>query len=228
MNHPARLRFPPGDREPAPASHGRCRVWLVAAALAVGLGLIACGGDAGSEQSGGLPDLEFMRFPDPATSPYCLPFPTGVTATVSQSWSEVGSHRGRFAYDFALPFGAEVAAARDGTVTEIRDDYSDSDRTGGHENGLFVVHADGTMAVYLHFQEAGVAVDVGDEVETGDILGRVGTSGTAVPHLHFEVWEGQGERSQWYRSLPVSFRDATAPLDAWGGLVRLSYTAGDC
>jgi murein DD-endopeptidase MepM/ murein hydrolase activator NlpD len=92
----------------------------------------------------------------------------------------------------------------------------------------FVLHDDGTMAMYLHLSESGVLVDVGDDVTTGDVIGLVGTTGTDVPHLHFEVWEGQGAGTQWYRSLPVSFANATAPLDDWGGLVESYYEALPC
>ena len=107
-----------------------------------------CGTDDG--ESSELPDLAFMQFPDPTTSPYCLPYSVGETARVSQAWGDIGTHRGRFAIDFSMVIGAEIAAARGGRVIEIRDQYSDDDRTGGHENGVFALHDDGTMAMYLH------------------------------------------------------------------------------
>ena len=183
-------------------------------------------GEGSSESS--LPDLQPMRFPEPADSAYCLPYPVGESAWVSQSWSDTGTHRGRFAYDFSMPFGAQVTAARGGTVTEIRDEYADDDPTGGHENGVFVLHDDGTMAMYLHLAEDGVLVDVDETVTLGQVIGSVGTTGTSVPHLHFEVFEGQGDGTQWYRTLPVSFRNATQPLDDWGGLFRIDYESLPC
>ena len=189
------------------------------------IGVVACGdGSSGSS----LPDLAPMRFPDTAESPYCLPYPVGESATVSQSWSESGTHRGRFAYDFSMPFGSQVTAARAGRVTEIRDQYRDDDRSGGHENGVFVLHDDGTMAMYLHMSEDGVLVNVGDTVTTGQLIGLVGTTGTAVPHLHFEVFEGQGEGTQWYRTLPISFKNVPGPLDDWGGLLATTYESSPC
>jgi murein DD-endopeptidase MepM/ murein hydrolase activator NlpD len=211
-----------------PAATARCitRRWGIPAACAVlAIVVASCGGDR-SEPA--LPDLEFMRFPDPATSPYCLPYPVGQAARVSQPWSGAGTHRGRFAIDFAMPVGSTVTAARGGLVTETRTQYSDDDRTGGHENGVFVLHDDGTMATYLHMGEDGVLVDVDDTVTVGTPIGLVGTTGTSVPHLHFEVFEGQGDSSQWYRSVPVSFANAHAPLDEWGGLMRTAYEAGPC
>jgi murein DD-endopeptidase MepM/ murein hydrolase activator NlpD len=201
------------------------------ALLLVALVVVESGCGSGSSDSGlpdsTLPDLEFMRFPDPATSPYCLPYPIGETASVSQAWGDTGTHRGRFAIDFSMPFGAEITAARSGVVTEARYRYSDDDRTGGHENGVFVLHEDGTMASYLHMSEDGVFVEVGDEVTSGQVIGLVGTTGTAVPHLHFEVFEGQGEGTQWYRTVPVSFAN-TSHFDQWGGLLSIDYESLPC
>jgi hypothetical protein len=38
-----------------------------------------------------------------------------------------------------------------------------------------------------------ISVKVGDMVRQGDFLGYIGSSGqTAIPHLHFEVWDGYG------------------------------------
>ena len=176
------------------------------------------------------PTLEFLQFGDPAESPYCLPYPEGDSFYVNNTYSTRPSHVGRFAYDFAMPIGSEIAAARAGTATEIRDQYGDDEPVGGRENGVFVVHDDGTMAVYLHMSEDGVLVDVGDRVEAGDVIGLVGTSGTSPsnPHLHFEVFEGQGEGSQWYKTLPVNFRNAKGALDDRGGLAQSDYEALAC
>ena len=220
-----------GTAEPdASRSH---RVWVIATAVlaltTMGLGIwVVSEQDRSGEST--LPTLEFLRFGDPAESPYCLPFPEGESYYINNSYSTRGSLIGRFAYDFAMPFGSEIAAARAGTVTETRDQYRDDEAVGGHENGVFVVHDDGTMAAYLHMSEEGVLVDVGDEVRAGDVIGFVGTSGTSPnnPHLHFEVFEGQGEGSQWYRTLPVNFRNAKGALDERGGLAETDYEALIC
>ena len=200
-------------------------VLAVCLVTVVALGIAACG-DA--ETGSRLPDLEPLQFPDPESSPYCLPYPVGETASVSQAWGDSGTHRGRFSIDFSMPFGSEITAARSGVVTEIRDQYRDDDRTGGHENGVYVLHDDKTMAAYLHMSEGGVLVEVGDEVDTGDVIGLVGTTGTPIPHLHFEVYEGQDDGTQWYKTLPVSFANAKAPLDEWGGLRRTQYESLPC
>ena len=95
-----------------------------------------------------------------------------------------------------MPFGAEITAARSGAVTESGISTATA-RTGGHENGVFVLHEDGTMALYLHMSEDDVLVEVGEPRSTRSVIGLVGTTGTAVPHLHFEVFEGQGEGTQY-------------------------------
>ena len=179
--------------------------------------VIAVSGCAASESQ--LPVLPFSQFGDPGDSLYCLPYAEGIQMAVNNSYSTEGSHRGRFAYDFAMPFGTEVTAARAGDVTEIRTEYRDEDTNGGHENGVYILHDDGTMAAYLHLRSGGVFVDVGDEITVGQVIGEVGTTGTSPhnPHLHFEVWEGQGV--QWYQTLPVNFRNAQGPHDPAQGLV---------
>jgi murein DD-endopeptidase MepM/ murein hydrolase activator NlpD len=89
--------------------------------------------------------------------------------------NDVATHSGdrRYAYDFRMPVGSLITAARGGTVVVVVDHYSDADHEFGHEN------------------LTGSLVDVGDVVRHGDPLGIVGTSGSIgrdlVPHLHFEV-----------------------------------------
>jgi murein DD-endopeptidase MepM/ murein hydrolase activator NlpD len=193
--------------------------------LAVLVSVSAC-----SESGPDLPDLEFSQFGNPAESLYCLPYPVGETATVNQSYSSQSSHRGRFAYDFAMPFGSRITAARDGTVLEIKDQFADDEAVGGHENGAYIGHNDGTMAAYLHFSEEGMLVGVGDEVAAGQVIGLVGTSGTSKdnPHLHFEVFE-HVDHPYWYQTLPVNFRNASGPLDTSDGLlIDTSYEALEC
>ncbi|MEX2443349.1 MAG: M23 family metallopeptidase [Alkalispirochaeta sp.] len=81
--------------------------------------------------------------------------------------------------DFAVDFGTAVYAAADGVVQEIR-------REPFLGLSVTVAHRGEYETVYAHLQEA--IVSVGDEVNGGNTLGYVGSTGMSTgPHLHFEV-----------------------------------------
>lgn len=160
-------------------------------------------------------------FAEPAHSNYCLPFPLGTSVPVLQSYCspEGWSHQGRFAYDFGCDMGDEILAAQDGVVFTVGDEWPDDDPTSGHENRVLIRQADGTMAFYAHFQQSSIPVHAGDNVTTGQLIGRCGSSGTpSVPHLHFEVFESAAY--DWDHGVPVNFRNAEGTLDARGGLAE--------
>jgi murein DD-endopeptidase MepM/ murein hydrolase activator NlpD len=55
-------------------------------------------------------------------------------------------------------------------------------------NGDGNYYNDGLRSYYLHFANNGIAVDEGDIIQAGDLLGYGGMTGlTWTPHLHFEV-----------------------------------------
>ncbi len=56
-------------------------------------------------------------------------------------------------------------------------------------NTTFIDHGWGVYSGYLHQTE--ILVAVGDVVETGQVIGRVGQTGRVTgPHLHWEIWVG--------------------------------------
>lgn len=58
-------------------------------------------------------------------------------------------------------------------------------------NDVEVRMKNGLTAVYAHLQKGSVAVQPGDRVKAGQLLGRLGNSGGSLaPHLHFHVVEG--------------------------------------
>ena len=60
-------------------------------------------------------------------------------------------------------------------------------------NHVVLRHEDGRETRYWHMKSGTVAVEMGDQVDCGDVLGLVGSSGNStVPHLHFEVHDGGG------------------------------------
>ncbi len=85
--------------------------------------------------------------------------------------------------DFAAPGGTPIWAAADGTVMQ-------AGWNGGY--GYFTCLSHGTVdgqglsTCYAHQSEILVSVD--QTVQAGDVIGRVGTTGTSTgDHLHFEV-----------------------------------------
>jgi murein DD-endopeptidase MepM/ murein hydrolase activator NlpD len=174
------------------------------------------------------PRLPCGGYPAQESSPYVLPWPAGSEFTVltGNCRDDVSTHSGdrRYAYDFRMPVGSLITAARAGTVVVVVDGYSDSDHEFGHENIVFVTHGDGTLSLYFHLRQSGALVGVGDVVRQGDPIGRVGTSGSIgrdlVPHLHFEV---ASQTRPAILSLPISFRNTRPHPD---GLVEgQSYRA---
>lgn len=98
----------------------------------------------------------------------------------------------------------EIIAAADGTVELVHDGEYDRCHASadgnidcdGHEekaNSVILVHDYGMRTWYWHMKTDSVAVNEGDEVRRGDVLGLVGSSGTSsFPHLHFEVVDPNG------------------------------------
>lgn len=147
-----------------------------------------------------------------STMEYAFPFGGGAPRELAQGAGGRGTHVGlnRWSYDFALPIGTPVLAAREGWVLSVRDGFGE----GGDDpdlreraNQVMVLHDDDTIALYGHLSR-GIRVDQGDRVEVGDFLGSSGNSGYSTgPHLHFQVsvqrWRQQP------KSIPIRFRGHT-------------------
>lgn len=88
--------------------------------------------------------------------------------------------RPHFGYDIAAPTGAPVIAPAAGTVTLAEDDLY-------YEGGtVFVDHGHGLVSIFLHMSELGV--NVGDVLEPGDAIGKIGATGRVTgAHLHWAV-----------------------------------------
>jgi len=124
-----------------------------------------------------------------------VPFGCGLTFPVSQA-HQTGSHlqSDSWAWDFRMPEGTPVVAAREGVVRLARGDSS----AGGCDaryaplaNYVVVDHGDGLETQYLHFRD--VVVRPGDRVNAGDLLGFSGKTGWACgAHLHFKVARAAG------------------------------------
>jgi len=119
------------------------------------------------------------------------------------------------AIDWAMPVGTLVCAARGGTVVALR-----QDSTLGVKNpkfissGNFVIirHDDGTFAEYGHLKRKGVLVWLGQQVESGAVIGFSGGTGySSGPHLHLCVF--QNIDAQTRRSIPLQFRTKNGAVE---------------
>lgn len=125
-----------------------------------------------------------------AVPEYRLPFPVGDSAKLIQGNNGPWGHSGAaaFAYDFIMPIGRPVTAARAGVVVAVEERFQDRNRTPGQENFVVVRHDDGTFGRYYHLTADGVLTTLSAKVAAGDTIGRSGDTGaSAGPHLHFDV-----------------------------------------
>ncbi len=204
----------PGEprAEPAHAAH-RWRKWialLAVTAVAVIVALVLSRGPR-----------ELDRYPPAGASRYRLPWPGGVGhLCVQGNHGIVSHHEGEeFAYDFAMPVGSPVSAARAGEVSGVEQDR-EGYGPGQLGNAVTIDHEDGTAAVYAHIRRGGSRVRVGDRVARGQVIAESGNIGNSMmPHLHFHVYDHTG------RSVPVTFPEA----DADAGVPRIfrSYTSAN-
>lgn len=155
---------------------------------------------------------------------YKLPFPEGKSYRVSQGNNEMTSHHGkaRFAFDFAMPEGDLIVAARAGTVARVQESYS---ACGGEElanktNFVLIEHYDDNSSdLYLHIcqNSAGeFGIVPGATVQQGQTLARAGKVGWTWcgAHLHFQRQE-RGV-SWWQQSLPVAFAEVAGGIPTTG------------
>ncbi|HEY5908033.1 MAG TPA: hypothetical protein VIZ31_08300, partial [Vicinamibacteria bacterium] len=74
-------------------------------------------------------------YPGQETSPYVLPWPVASEFPVlsGNCRNDLSTHSGdrRYAYDFRMPVGSLITAARGGTVVVVVDQYSDDDHEFG-------------------------------------------------------------------------------------------------
>jgi murein DD-endopeptidase MepM/ murein hydrolase activator NlpD len=81
--------------------------------------------------------------------------------------------------DFAAKAGSDVVAVAAGVVTA-------ASRRSGYGNTVEISHADGYVTLYAHNQSN--LVQVGDLVQRGQVIAKVGSTGRSTgAHVHFEV-----------------------------------------
>jgi murein DD-endopeptidase MepM/ murein hydrolase activator NlpD len=164
--------------------------------------------------------VRFWGTSAPAPDPrFLYPFPFGGSEprVLVQGQDGALSHQGidRYAFDFAMPGGTPIVAARDGLVLLVVDGFGEGKLEESYKdraNQVEILHADGTVAGYLHLLAGSIAVQPGDAVHAGQLLGESGNSGYSQgPHLHFEVY-GQQPGAK-LESIPIRFRGDVVPVE---------------
>ena len=83
--------------------------------------------------------------------------------------------------DYAAPHGSPVVAVASGTVVS-------AGWSGAGGNQIHVRHGGGFETFYLHLSSFAKGVRAGTHVDQGQLIGRVGATGTATgPHLDFRL-----------------------------------------
>lgn len=124
--------------------------------------------------------------------------------------------------DIPTPTGTPVLAAAGGKVVSAGYGlyYGNSDPNDPYGLAVTIRHNFGhngkrLYTVYAHMEK--ILVNVGQEVNTGDVIGLVGTTGlTTGPHLHFEV---RMEQNSYFATFNPELW--LAPPQGWGVLAGL-------
>lgn len=113
-----------------------------------------------------------FKWPVPSSSRVTSDFGLRESPTAGAS----SNHKG---IDIGAPTGSDIIAAAPGKVIISR--YSSS-----AGNYISLDHGGGLVTVYMHCSQ--LLVSVGDTVEAGDVIAKVGSTGVSTgPHLHFGV-----------------------------------------
>ena len=90
-----------------------------------------------------------------------------------------GGSRMHTGVDIGAPSGTPIKAADDGIVVM-------AGPNGGYGNWTLIDHGGGLATGYGH--QSSIGVSRGQRVSTGEVIGRVGSTGASTgPHLHWEV-----------------------------------------
>ena len=115
------------------------------------------------------------------------------------------AHKGT---DYGAPAGTPIRTVADGVV-------SFAGRQGGYGNYVVIQHPDKAATAYAHLGR--IDVRVGQRVQQGQIIGTVGSTGTATgPNLHFEyLVRGVRTNPSTITSAPASSTTVVASLPAF-------------
>ncbi|SDL08760.1 Peptidase family M23 [Arthrobacter sp. ov407] len=109
--------------------------------------------------------------------------------------------------DFAAPCGTRVYSADAGVVRAV------GWHPWGGGNRVEIDHGNGLITTYNHLEA--IAVKKGDSVRVGEVIGRVGTTGSSTGcHLHFEtILNGSHTDPRDWTLLPIKQVDQLGPIE---------------
>ncbi|MBQ3007156.1 MAG: M23 family metallopeptidase [Clostridia bacterium] len=114
---------------------------------------------------------------------FLWPAPSCHSVSSPYGWRSSGWHNGIDLVKYGGgASGTPVIASKGGRVEVVQRSNS------GYGNMVLINHGDGYKTRYAHMIKGSITVSVGDYVEAGQTIGKVGSTGNSTgPHLHFEV-----------------------------------------
>ncbi|MDX1921161.1 MAG: M23 family metallopeptidase [Candidatus Caenarcaniphilales bacterium] len=121
----------------------------------------------------------------------------GLRRTYNGKLAENYFHKG---IDFAAFTGGAIVAPAKGKVALVG---IEKDGFAVHGNCIFIDHGQGVVSAYLHLSE--VLVKQGQEIQAGQLIGKVGDTGIATgPHLHFGIYvNGENVSPEPWLKFPI-------------------------
>ena len=122
---------------------------------------------------------------------YAFPFANGVSAPVTSSVGyrdapTSGASTDHQGTDIGVPEGTKVHAIQGGTIEDCGEENA-----GGFGHWVVIRQDDGKRTIYGHLSSDGV--QVGQRVETGDVIAESGSTGVSTgPHLHLQIEDTDG------------------------------------
>lgn len=141
------------------------------------------------------------------------PLPSGTKFKVG--FSPFRNASTNYSWAFEVPYGTKVIAVEDGVVEQVLDTGTRGGcgpENRGHGHFIKIVHADKSVAMYLHLNALVKARDV---VKKGQVIAETAKNGmVCVPNLHLTVYKdvleaGKGLKGQ---TLPVRFTGLPATI----------------